>query len=310
MIQTLTASAPASASASAPASASASASASAPVTVREACIALGVSQSGFYAHRHKAQRLRRLEDASITQEIKQVFEHTFHCYGSPRLVKALRKRGLRCGKTRIRRLMKQEGICPKQKRRFRPRTTQSNPHLPCAPNVVAALAPAAAPAQRFHSDITYIPTKEGFLFLAATVDAFTRRCAGWCARDNMETQLVKDAARMAFGTGSERVHHSDRGSQYASEGFRVLLQNENMVQSMSRKGNCYDNALGESFWATVKTECFDNFRSGIPETKAQALQALFCYIELFYNRERLHSALGYKSPAQFEQDWTLQHFTV
>jgi len=282
------------------------------VSVREACLALEVSESGFYAHSHKAQRPRRLKDACIAAQMKEVFEQTFHCYGSPRLVKALKKRGLGCSKTRVRRLMQQHGLCPKQKRRVRPRTTQSHPHLPCAPNLVAALPPASVPAQRFHSDITSIPTQEGFLYLGATLDAFTRRCAGWCARDNMETQLVKDAARMAFGTdtGDERLHHSDRGSQYASESFRRLLDTEQIGQSMSRRGNCYDNALAESFWATVKTECFDNFRSGVPKTKAHALRSLFLYIELFYNSERLHSALGYKSPAQFEQDWTQQHLTV
>ena len=128
----------------------------------------------------------------------------------------------------------------------------------------------------------------------------------------METQLVKEAASMALAiSGStERVHHSDRGSQYASEGFRRLLEEEQILQSMSRKGNCYDNALSESFWATVKTECFDNFRHGIPQTKAEAIRCLFHYIELFYNRERIHSALGYKSPVQFERDWTQRHFTV
>ena len=129
----------------------------------------------------------------------------------------------------------------------------------------------------------------------------------------METQLVKDAANMAFGSASdsasERVHHSDQGSQYASESFRLLLEQGAVTQSMSRKGNCYDNALGESFWATVKTECFDNFRNGITASKNQALTALFHYIELFYNRERLHSALDYRSPIQFEQDWTKQNFT-
>lgn len=208
--------------------------------------------------------------------------------------------------------MKQQGICPKQKRKFRPRTTQSDPYLPCAPNVVGVLPPASAPAERFHSDITYIPTQEGFVFLAATLDAFTRRCAGWCARDNMESQLVKEAAQMAFvaGLGCEPIHHSDRGSQYASEGFRMLLEKEEILQSMSRKANCYDNALSESFWATVKTECFDNFRGGLPQTKAEVIQKLFHYIELFYNRERLHSALDYKSPVQFERDWTRLHFTV
>jgi transposase InsO family protein len=282
------------------------------VTIRAACLAFGVSQSGFYAHRHKPQRLRRQQDERIIGEMKEVFEQNYHCYGSPRLVKARKNRGLGCCKTRIRRLMKQEGLCPKQKRRFRPCTTQSNPYLSCAPNLIAALPPAVAPAERFHSDITYIPTKEGFLYLAATIDAFTRRCAGWCARDNMETQLVKEAASMALAVGgrTERVHHSDRGSQYASEGFRRLLEEQQILQSMSRKGNCYDNALSESFWATVKTECFDNFRHGIPQTKAEAIRCLFHYIELFYNRERIHSALGYKSPVQFERDWTQRHFTV
>jgi transposase InsO family protein len=149
------------------------------VTIRAACLACGVSQSGFYAHRHKPQRLRRQQDERIIREMKEVFEQNYHCYGSPRLVKALKSRGLGCSKTRVRRLMKQEGLCPKQKRRFRPCTTQSNPYLSCAPNLIAALPPVAMPAERFHSDITYIPTREGFLYLAATIDAFTRRCAGW-----------------------------------------------------------------------------------------------------------------------------------
>ncbi len=237
--------------ASAPAPASASALS---ITVRQACLALGVSQSAFFAHRHKEQRPRRKKDAVIAEHLQEVFESTYHCYGSPRLVQSLRQHGVRCGKTRVRRLMQEHGLCPRQKRRFRVQTTQSNPHLPCAPNVVGQLDGATAPGGRFHSDITYIPTKEGFLFLAATVDAYTRRCAGWCARDNMETALVKEAAKMAFGVGSGsgtvRIHHSDRGSQYASESFRLLLEQEQMLQSMSRKGNCYDNALAESFWAT------------------------------------------------------------
>jgi transposase len=152
--------------------------ASGTVTIRDACRAFGVSESGFYAHRHKPQRPRRQQDERIVHEMKEVFEQNYHCYGSPRLVKALKHRGIGCGKTHIRRLMKQEGICPKQKRRFRPRTTQCDPYLPAAPNVLATLPPASAPAQRFHSDITYIPTQEGFLYLAATVDAFTRRCSG------------------------------------------------------------------------------------------------------------------------------------
>ena len=172
--------------------------ASASFTVREACAALGVSESGYYAHQRKAQRPRRQQDEVISGAIKEVFEQNYGCYGSPRLVRGLRQRGVRCGKTRIRRLMQQAGLCARQKRRLHPRTTQCDPHRPCAPNLLADLAPAMVPGQRFHSEITYIPTQEGFLYLATTVDAFSRRCAGWCARDNMETKLVKDAVNMAF----------------------------------------------------------------------------------------------------------------
>jgi putative transposase len=130
-------------------------------------------------------------------------------------------------------------------------------------------------------------------------------------RDNMESALVEEAARMALTSAlsPERAHHADQGSQYTSESFGLLLEKAGVAQSLSRVGNCYDNAQEESFWATVKTECFDNFRSGLPVTKAQALSALFRYIELFYNQERLHSALGYRSPVQFEQDWANQNFT-
>ena len=294
MIQALTA--------PAPAPARAPARAPHPITVFEECLALGVSQSGFYAHRHKTEQPRCQQNKVIAEHLEEVFASTYHCYGSPRLVQSLRNRDVRCGKIRVRRLMKERGLCPGQKRRLRVQTTQSSPHLPYAPNVVGTLASATAPGERFHSDILDISTDEGFLFPAATLDAYPRRCAGWCARDNMEKALVKEAAKMAFG--SITIHHLDRGSQYASEGFRLLLEQEQILQSTSRKGNCSDNALSESFWATVKTECFDNFRDGIPKTRAQALRALFHYIELVYNRERLPSALGYKSPVQFEQRWT------
>jgi transposase InsO family protein len=285
-----------------------------PFSVRQVCLVMEVSVSGFYAHKNKAQRVRRQEDEQIISVMREVFEASGHSYGSVRLVKGLRKWGLSCGKTRVRRLMKQHGLCPKQKRRFRVQTTRSNPHLPVAPNLAALTPPPTRPGQSWKSDITYIPTKEGFLYLGATLDAFSRRCAGWCARDNMETSLVRHAAQMAFGSSphceAASIHHSDRGSQYASEPFRLLLQSEQITQSMSRKGNCYDNAMMESFWATLKTECFDNFRDAIPETRQQAQGMIFRYIELFYNRERFHSALDYLSPVQFENNWTKQHLTV
>lgn len=292
--------------------------------VRGVCAALGVSPSGFYAHQHKAERPRRREDSVLTQAIEQAFMESYGTYGSPRLVRALRARDLRTSKTRVRRLMKSQGVCARQKRRVRVRTTQSNPHLPVAPHLLREAPPAQQPGERFQSDITYIPTHEGWLFLAATLDAYSRRCAGWSAGDNMETPLVLRAAQRALadvgtpgtpGTpGTEtpqhlqpggvgrRVHHSDRGSQYASELFRDFLHREEVVQSMGRKGNCYDNALIESFWATLKTECFDNFRGGIPATRAEAKQKLFAYIEVFYNRKRFHSSLGYLAPIEFENN--------
>ena len=271
--------------------------------VSEVCQVLGVSRSGYYAHQHKAQRLRRREDQVLTGEIHRAFEQSGKTYGSPRLVRALRKQGLKTSKTRVRRLMKQEGLYPRQKRRTRVRATRSNPHLPVAPHLLLDAPPATEPGERFYSDLTYIPTQEGWLFTAATLDGYSRRCIGWSAADNMEAPLVVRAAQRALvGTGA-KIHHSDRGSQYASELFRDFLRENGVDQSMSRKANCYDNAMVESFWATLKTECFDNFRSGIPTTRQEAKQKLFAYIEVFYNRRRLHSALDYCSPVEFEDNY-------
>jgi len=275
--------------------------------VREACAALEVSPSGFYAHRHKPQRVRRQEDEALTQAMHQSFEESGQTYGSPRLVRDLRKQGLRTSKTRIRRLMKNTGLSPLQKRHIRVKTTQSNPHLPVAPHLLREAPPAQQPGERFYSDITYIPTKEGWLFTAATLDGYSRKCAGWSAGSNMETPLVLRAALRAVSNSEAaitgRIHHSDRGSQYASELFRDFLAGEEIQQSMSRKGNCYDNAMMESFWATLKTECFNNFRDGIPNSRQEARQRIFRYIELFYNPKRLHSALDYCSPIEFETQY-------
>lgn len=271
--------------------------------VRPVCAALEVSPSGFYAHRHKPERPRRREDGVLSGELQDAFEQSYGTYGSPRLVRALRARGVFTSKTRVRRLMKQSGLCPRQKRRMKVRTTRSNPYLPVAPHLLLEAVPPTKTGERFYSDITYIPTQEGWLYAAATLDGCSRKCAGWSADDNMETALVLRAAQRAFAdaNANAKIHHSDRGSQYASEDFRRLLQDNNVTQSMSRKANCYDNAMMESFWATLKTECFDNFRNGIPATRQEAKQKLFVYIEVFYNRKRLHSALGYQSPADFEQ---------
>ena len=275
--------------------------------VREVCIALDVSASGFYAHGHKPQRLRRREDRILADALKSAFADSRKTYGSPRLVRQLRKRGFFTSKTRVRRLMKSHGLCPSQKRRVRVKTTRSNPHLPVAPHLLLDAAPVTQPGERFYSDITYIPTQEGWLFTAATLDGYSRKCAGWSAADTMETPLLLRAAERALADTDARIHHSDRGSQYASELFRDFLQDNDVTQSMSRKANCYDNAMMESFWATLKTECFDNFRHGVPATRQEAKQKLFSYIEVFYNRKRLHSSLGYVSPVEFEHNYRQQN---
>jgi putative transposase len=275
--------------------------------VREACTALGVSPSGLYAHRHKTQRLRHREDRVLADELRSAFDANRSTYGSPWLVRALLERGFHTSKTRVRRLMKSHGLYPRQKRRVRVRTTRSNPHLPIAPHLLLEAPLACGPGERFYSDITYIPTREGWLYAAATLDGYSRKCAGWSAADNMETPLVLRAAQRAFASADAKIHHSDQGSQYASELFRDFLQDNEIIQSMSRKGNCYDNAMMESFWATLKTECFDNFRDGIPATRDEAKQKLFSYIEVFYNRKRLHSALGYRSPIEFEEIYKQQN---
>ena len=270
-------------------------------------MALEVSPSGFYAHRDKDHTVRRREDRVLAGELQRAFEESHHTYGSPRLVRALRGRGLYTSKTRVRRLMRDSGLCPRQKRRSKVRTTCSNSALPVAPHLLLDAPPVQKPGQRFYSDITYIPTRQGWLYAAATLDGYSRKCAGWSADDNMETSLVLRAAQRAFVGAGAGIHHSDRGSQYASEDFRRFLADNQVTQSMSRKANCYDNALMESFWATLKTECFDNFRRGIPATRQEAKQMLFSYIEVFYNRKRLHSALGYCSPIEFEEIYKQQN---
>jgi transposase InsO family protein len=179
------------------------------LTVNAVCEALEVSRSSFYSHRHKDQRLRRREDHALAEHIKSAFEDSQGIYGSPRLVRELRCRGVRTSKTRVRRLMQRENLCPHQKRRVRVRTTKSNPHLPVAPHLLLEAPPAQRPGERFYSDITYIPTQEGWLFTAATLDAYSRKCAGWSAADNMETPLVLRAAERAFALADapDTIHH-------------------------------------------------------------------------------------------------------
>ena len=268
------------------------------------CTTLGVSRTGYYAHRQKPQRPRRVQDQKLVEQITPIFQQSRRTYGSPRIQIALGRAGERCGKNRIARLMRQQGLRAKQKRRFRPVTTQSQHGLAVAENWLAKVPSPARPNQVWVSDITYLPTCEGWLYLAVILDACSRKVVGWHVDDHLETPLVTEAlqqARQRRGPAPGLLHHSDRGVQYASSAHRALLATYHITPSMSRKGNCYDNALAESFFATLKTEVF---AQTAPQPKAQTKRTLFEYIEAFYNPRRLHSALGYQSPVEFENQFS------
>jgi transposase InsO family protein len=265
--------------------------------------ALGVSQSGWHAHRHKAQRPRAREDRELTAAIEPLFVQSRQTYGSPRITHALRQGGRRCGKNRVARLMRQRGLRARQKRRFRPQTTQSNHEHPIAPNWLARVPAPDRPDQVWVADITYIETEQGWLYLAAILDACSRRCIGWSTDESLHSDLVTRAWAQAWRKrqpGPGLLHHSDRGIQYASGAYRMRLRSCGAVRSMSRAANCYDNAIMESFWATLKTEGIAE--DYLPKTKHQAHLMIFDYIETFYNTRRLHSSLGYVSPNQFENN--------
>jgi putative transposase len=270
-------------------------------TVKELCAALGVSRSGFYAQGEKTRRTRRQQDTLLAEQIGLIFVQSRQTYGCRRIQQRLRHEGIRCGKDRIRRLMNQGQLQAIQKRRFRVKTTQSRHELPVAPNRLGQLTqPPSRPNQVWTADITYLPTQEeGWLYLAAEMDLCSKRIAGWNLVDSLATPLVVrgfERAVRAWSTAPE-LHHSDRGVQYAASAFQEVLQAHAVEPSMSRKACCYDNAAMESFFATLKTECFQD---RLPRNRAEAQAMLFDYIETFYNPQRLHSALGYRAPLEFE----------
>lgn len=238
----------------------------------------------------------------MIQKIKPIFQRSRRTYGSPRLTAALRRDGERCGKNRVVRLRRENQLKARQKRRFVPRTTDSDHDQPIAPNWLAQVPTPVKPDQVWVVDITYIQTQEGWIYLAVILDACSRRVVGWAMEISLETSWVTEALNRAQ---KERrpapglLHHSDRGVQYASSAYRALLATLKITPSMSRAANPYDNAMAESFMATFKTECFEQ----TPASHAEARLRVFDYLETFYNPKRLHSALGYKSPVEFESQF-------
>jgi len=266
------------------------------------CELLEVSGSGYYdwQKRQLQPGKRAQENQILANEIKTIHSQSRKTYGSPRITNQLRKNGLKHGRNRIARLMKEQHLCGRQKRRYRVRTTDSHHDHPIAPNLLAQAPKASRPNQIWVADITYIKTKEGWLFLAAILDLYSRKIVGWNMGPWLDTQLILKALQMALFNRqppANLLFHSDRGVQYASGDYRQALARAGLVPSMSRKANCYDNAAMESFWSTLKLELV--YRTKFI-SRQQARAAIFDYIESFYNRQRSHSALNYLSPVDFE----------
>lgn len=271
-------------------------------SILDLCEAFDVSRSGYYdwVERQQTPGPRAAEDALLRERIKSLHEQSRGTYGSPRIQKDLRDEGSRHGRNRIGRLMRETGLSGRPARRYRPVTTDSNHEQPIAPNRLAEAPPPTGPNQQWVGDITYIQTAEGWLYLAAVLDLYSRRIVGWAMSERIDTALVLLAYRMATlqrHSPQAVLFHSDRGVQYASAEFRAALAQSGALASMSRKACCYDNAAMESFWSTLKLELV--YRREFA-TRAQARHEIFDYIEAFYNARRRHSALGHLSPADFE----------
>ena len=263
------------------------------------CRVLGVSTSGFYRWKKNPGSSREKENLRLVTHIKAVHKESRKTYGSPRIHAELRSRGIRCGKNRVARLMKQKGIQARHRRKFKA-TTDSNHHLPVHDNLLNRTFDVDSPNSSWVADITYIWTREGWLYLAVILDLFSRRIIGWSMKERLEKQLVMGALLMALGHRKPVggvLHHSDRGSQYASKEYQALLKQAGISCSMSRKANCWDNAVVESFFSTLKREWVQGKRY---RTRSEARADIFYFIETWYNRKRRHSTLGYLSPAEFE----------
>jgi len=267
--------------------------------VSRLCVVLGISRSAYYAWKKHTTSQREQNNQALIEHIRRVYKRYRKTYGSPRIYAQLKKEGISCNQKRVARLMHQDGL--KGQRKYRKIITTDSKHsFPVAPNVLNREFQAEKPNQKWVADITYIPTEEGWLYVAGILDLFSRRIVGWDMSGQMDAVLVENALRMALyqrQPNKELLHHSDRGSQYASLAIRNILAANQITVSMSRKGNCYDNAVMESFWGTLKNEWVHHQKY---QTRSQARTDIFSYIEGFYNTVRLHSSLGYLSPSEFE----------
>jgi putative transposase len=264
------------------------------------CRVLRASRSGYYAWYARSESNRSVENRRLVDRIRMVHRKSRMTYGSPRVHRQLVLDGESCSRGRIERLMSANGIRAKQKREFAP-TTDSKHDLPVAENVLGREFGVSEPNRVWVSDITYIPTDEGWLYLAGVLDLCSRTAVGWSMSESLERRLVMDALGMAYRRRRPSrglIHHSDRGSQYASDDYRNLVKDYGMQMSMSRKGDCWDNAPMESFFGTLKKELVHHRRY---RSREEAKRDIFDYIEIFYNRERLHSSLGYLSPLEYEE---------
>jgi len=280
--------------------------------IRLLCECLDVSPSGYYDWKERQENpsQRAKANQALKADIVRIHRESRQTYGSPRIQASLTQQGKPHGRNRIARLMREEKISGRQRRRYRGRTTDSNHNHPVAPNRLAQMPQPSRPNEVWVADITYIETSEGWLYLAGVLDLYSRRIVGWSMSPRIDADLVVGAWNMALmhrRPAGELVFHSDRGVQYASQEFRQNLAKAGVRASMSRRANCYDNAVMESFWSTLKLELV--YRGKFISRK-QARRELFAYIETFYNHSRLHSSLGYKSPEQFEREQNAQNKSV
>jgi putative transposase len=267
--------------------------------VGQQCCALGVSRSGYYAWRERGKKGEDDSRRALIEHIRRIHKKSRRTYGSPRIHAELRAEGVVCNRKRVARLMRLEGIQGRRKRR-KAATTDSKHPYPVAPNLLNREFEAEAPNEKWVADITYIPTREGWLYLAAVLDLYSRKIVGWSMSHQVTADLIEDALRMALYERQPDpglLHHSDRGSQYANEQIRRILSANHIQVSMSRTANCYDNAVMESFFSTLKCEWVHHQDY---KTRTEACRDIFEYIAGFYNTIRRHSTLGYVSPNQFE----------